>query len=401
MKIDYCIGIEGVGMRKSVAVLSTRQGKILSASRLMGEPISFHTTPRDLLKSRILSLLRSVLYKADLHLSDLSRCNVCIGLTGVTFKYDRVIDLPDLLKPLDLKIANPLFTGDAEIIFAAYAQKEHGSLVLSHSGSTGYVVDKKNGALQHFRYGGWGPAFGDEGSGYAIGRAALRAIGREYDSGLQPSLLWKEVQEWLTNPDTTISAWHDGSKHWELVLDSFHRSNIPGIDPRTLLFHFAHSVRQHGIAGTCLAEEGGEVWRKIAAGIAIPLFQAFSKGDKTVEAIIDQAVADLAYQHKEACKVAKLNGYTNLLPIVYAGGVLSYNTIMRDKLTNSLQKLIKTEFVPITNKNPKALRPVLGALLFALGESEQERLRLPNINVIETVRVESQQYKFREELYND
>ncbi len=401
MNTAFCIGIEGVGMRQSLAVLASRQGKILSAVRQTGEPISLHTTPRDLLPHRILHLLHTVLNRAKLELNDLARCTVCIGLTGVTFKYDRVVDLPEILNPLELGIANLICTGDAEIVFAAYAQTEQGSLVLSHSGSTAYVVGKKAGELKHFRYGGWGPAFGDEGSAYALGRATLRAIGSEYDSGASPSLLWYEVHDWLMNPDPTISTWSDGSEHWKLLLDKFHQCKVDGIDPRTLLFHFAHSIRQHGIPGTCLAEEGAEVWRKIAAGLATPLLRAFNKRDETAETIVENAITALAAQHAAACNVAKKQGYSVIEPIVYAGGILSHHPVLRERLTDKLQHHVKTKFVPVTIESSMALRPVLGALLFALGDSKQELLKLPEVSIIETVRSESRLTAFERELKND
>ena len=50
---------------------------------------------------------------------------------------------------------------------------------------TGSIVIGRNGDGSMFRSGGWGPQFGDEGSGYWIGREAIRSALRSLDSGAQ------------------------------------------------------------------------------------------------------------------------------------------------------------------------------------------------------------------------
>ena len=54
---------------------------------------------------------------------------------------------------------------------------------------TGSIVYGRTVTGELLRAGGWGYLFGDEGSGYAIGIAALRAVMRAYDGRGRETLL--------------------------------------------------------------------------------------------------------------------------------------------------------------------------------------------------------------------
>ena len=60
---------------------------------------------------------------------------------------------------------------------------------------TGSIIYGRTGAGELLRAGGWGYLFGDEGSGYAIGTAALRAVMQAYDGRGAETLLSKLVLE--------------------------------------------------------------------------------------------------------------------------------------------------------------------------------------------------------------
>ena len=122
------IGIEGVSMRTSVAVLAEADGTILSAARIP-DPITLHTTPRDLLRARLNQLLNKVLQNAGHSLRDLKDCTVCIGMSGVTFTHDREVVLPNLFRQFKLQ-ATLICTGDAEIAFASHTRQSHGSAII-------------------------------------------------------------------------------------------------------------------------------------------------------------------------------------------------------------------------------------------------------------------------------
>jgi N-acetylglucosamine kinase-like BadF-type ATPase len=74
---------------------------------------------------------------------------------------------------------------DMVIALAAGSSTRNGIVVIAGTGSS--VYGERDAAS--VRVGGWGPAFGDEGSGYAIGHQALRSVMQVYDGRLPASAL--------------------------------------------------------------------------------------------------------------------------------------------------------------------------------------------------------------------
>jgi N-acetylglucosamine kinase-like BadF-type ATPase len=74
--------------------------------------------------------------------------------------------------------AKVLVVNDALVALEAGAPERPGVVVIAGTGSIAYGRNERNQAA---RAGGWGYMLGDEGSGYWIGRAALRAVLRESD----------------------------------------------------------------------------------------------------------------------------------------------------------------------------------------------------------------------------
>ena len=267
------MGLEGTSMRHSLAVMSDRAGNVLSTFRLQ-EPISLHTTPDGLLRLRLEKLLMGVLKRGGYGVDDLKKATVCIGLTGVTFGYDREVALPAVFAKVGLPLQRRrlICTGDIEIAFASYAQSMIGSAVICHCGSTAYVVLEHGGQPKHFRIGGWGPAIGDEGSGYAMGRAVLRAIGVEHEEYQEKSVLWCETEKWLRGSETTIGAWKTGMLEWKIAIQHISsrlKMRDKTVDPRTVIFHWAHCLQKKGPAGNLADREGMELWRKIASVVSL------------------------------------------------------------------------------------------------------------------------------------
>src|SRR4030095_12707011 len=74
--------------------------------------------------------------------------------------------------------ARVLVVNDALVALEAGAPRQPGGGIISGTGSISYGRHARGEAA---RSGGWGYVLGDEGSGYWIGRAALRAVLREAD----------------------------------------------------------------------------------------------------------------------------------------------------------------------------------------------------------------------------
>jgi len=81
--------------------------------------------------------------------------------------------------------------------------------VISGTGSHA-VVRTPTGEIQ--RVGGWGPALGDEGSGYWIGREAVRHALRAHDAGERTAVLQAVAQAWgCSTLNEIVSKAHSAS----------------------------------------------------------------------------------------------------------------------------------------------------------------------------------------------
>ncbi|MEM1115291.1 MAG: BadF/BadG/BcrA/BcrD ATPase family protein [Bacteroidota bacterium] len=95
-------------------------------------------------------------------------------------------------------------THDAEIARAAAWGDTSGALLLVGTGSLVYA---RTEAGETLRAGGWGARLGDDGSGTALGRAALRAVLAAYDGGPPTALAEIAAQDFdLPNADAVIEA---------------------------------------------------------------------------------------------------------------------------------------------------------------------------------------------------
>lgn len=137
-----------------------------------------------------------------------------------------------------------IVVGDTEIAIAAAFGDQPGIVVTAGTGSVGIARDP-HGRIH--RTGGFGWQMGDEGSGYAIGRAALGAVGRAADG---------------RSPRTELTA---------LLLKVTRGQNIDGL------------VRWAAAAGV------PEV-----AALAPSVFEAAAQGDTVAAGIMDYASRELA-----------------------------------------------------------------------------------------------------------
>jgi N-acetylglucosamine kinase-like BadF-type ATPase len=114
---------------------------------------------------------------------------ICLGIAGVDRPNDSAI-IRAIMKRIGYQ-SRVLVVNDALVALEAGAPGQPGVVVISGTGSISYG---RNAAGEAARSGGWGYVLGDEGSGYWIGRAALRAVLRESDrrgprTALSPLLL--------------------------------------------------------------------------------------------------------------------------------------------------------------------------------------------------------------------
>ena len=101
---------------------------------------------------------------------------ICLGIAGVDRPADSAV-VRAIMGRIGHR-ARVLVVNDALVALEAGAPGQPGVVVISGTGSIAYG---RNAAGEAARSGGWGYVLGDEGSGYWIGRAALRAVLRESD----------------------------------------------------------------------------------------------------------------------------------------------------------------------------------------------------------------------------
>lgn len=176
---------------------------------------------------------------------------------------------------------NTLVQNDVRIAFDGALAGKAGALVLAGTGSM--IWASLNGPSDpHIRVGGWGDAFGDEGSAYWIGREALALVSRHLDGRVA-------APEFCEGVLSTLA-----------------------LDPGDLI-------------GWCYALENR---RKAFAELARTVSSLAEAGNADAKFILHGAADHLADHLKAAWRQAKTD---EPLRWTYAGGVLS-SAIVRDRI---------------------------------------------------------------------
>ena len=177
----YVLGIDAGGT-KTVCQLAGGDGNVLAEARRGGANLQATG------ELEVEKVLHEVMEEA-LADHDVIPSGICLGIAGVDRPDDaRVVQA--IMKRIGYK-ARVLVVNDALVALEAGAPGQAGVVVIAGTGSIAYGRNDRNQAA---RAGGWGYVLGDEGSGYWIGRAALRAVLREADrrgpaTRLTPALL--------------------------------------------------------------------------------------------------------------------------------------------------------------------------------------------------------------------
>lgn len=174
-------------------------------------------------------------------------------------------------------------------ILAAVWECGCGIALVAGTGSVAYG----HKAGKQVRCGGWGYLLGDEGSGYAIGRAALRAALEDLESSRRP----------LRSLTQTIRESLKVAKVSELTKAIYGSAN-----PRAAIASFARPVVASAEAGDPLARQ-----------------------------ILDDAGRDLASLVTRTAELLSVG--ESDLPLAMGGGVLAASKYLRDTVANRLAQL--------------------------------------------------------------
>ncbi len=177
----HVLGID-VGGTKTVCLLANQQGEIVAQGREEGANLQGAG------ELSLEKVLHSVMEKTLADQNVLPSA-ICLGIAGVDRAADEAI-VRSIMKRIGYK-AKILVVNDALIALEAGIGTQPGIVIVAGTGSIAYG---RNANGEASRAGGWGYVLGDEGSGYWIGRLALRAVVRHADgrgrmTALTPRLL--------------------------------------------------------------------------------------------------------------------------------------------------------------------------------------------------------------------
>ncbi len=164
----HVLGID-VGGTKTVCLLANQQGEIVAQGREEGANLQGAG------ELSLEKVLHSVMEKTLADQNVLPSA-ICLGIAGVDRAADEAV-VRSIMKRIGYK-AKILVVNDALIALEAGIGTQPGIVIVAGTGSIAYG---RNANGEASRAGGWGYVLGDEGSGYWIGRLALRAVVRHAD----------------------------------------------------------------------------------------------------------------------------------------------------------------------------------------------------------------------------
>ena len=238
-----------------------------------------------------------------------------IGLAGVDRPADRERLLP-LLQPLApvIELGN-----DAELALAALPEARGVALIAG----TGAIALGRDARNEIVRASGWGHVFGDEGSGYDIGRRALQAAAQAADGrGSDTTLLPAVIAQWDLADATGI------------IDRVYHR-----FDP-------------------------GDI-----AGLATTVFARASAGDTVAQRIVRSAADELT---RAVLAVAKqLSFRDGGLPLALSGGLLVGQSDFRAMVLRRVKFRAPLGVVEVVHE--PALSAARAALRLGAGDGDPDR----------------------------
>ena len=166
--MTFVLGIDAGGT-KTVCQLADENGEVLAEARRGGANLQASG------ELEVEKVLHQVMEEA-IGDHDVRPAAVCLGIAGVD-RPDDARAVREIMRRIGYK-ARILVVNDALVALEAGAPAQSGVVVIAGTGSIAYGRNDRNEAA---RAGGWGYMLGDEGSGYWIGRAAVRAVLREAD----------------------------------------------------------------------------------------------------------------------------------------------------------------------------------------------------------------------------
>jgi N-acetylglucosamine kinase-like BadF-type ATPase len=237
---------------------------------------------------------------------------ICLGIAGVDRPEDSTI-VRSIMRRIGYK-ARTIVLNDALVALEAGAPGAAGVVIVSGTGSIAYGRNANN---EGARAGGWGHVLGDEGSGFWIGRAALRAVLREADRRGQRTAL------------TPLLLKHFGVSEAQNLI---------------------HEVYQNKVAPSAIG------------ALAQCVQTAFSQGDKAAIGILRAAADEL--ESSGVSVATRLDLGSERFTFILAGGIFRAVPWLRDELQRRLPVAVPNSTVRLLEREPAT-----GAVSFAIQEA--------------------------------
>jgi N-acetylglucosamine kinase-like BadF-type ATPase len=300
----HVLGIDAGGT-KTVCQLADGEGRVLAEARAGGANLqasgelevekTLHKVMEDVLGNR-----------------GITPAAICLGMAGVDREGDLAV-VRAMMARIGYK-ARVLVVNDALIALEAGVGDAPGIVVIAGTGS---IVYGRNDRWEAVRAGGWGYLLGDEGSGYWMGRLALRAVVREADRRGRPTTLTPRV------------------------LEHFHVKR-----PQDLI----HQVYTQALRPTTIAALASHVQAAAAEGDAVAL-SIVENGAQALVSAAEAVAVRLAMQHE-------------IFTLVLSGGIFRAVPLLAQEVTQRLPSV-----TPRARIQPLDREPAIGAVRLALAEA--------------------------------
>ncbi len=295
------LAVDG-GQSSTLALVADEDGHILGAG--LAGPSNHVHEPGGMarLSDALRRSITAALQQAGRDAGDV--VSACLGMTGGPQEAREIARR--LLPAATVEACQDIVTA-----LAGAGCAQPGVVVIAGTGSVAYG---RLGDGREAKAGGWGYLMGDEGSGYDIGRAALRAATQASDGRSAPTRLLERVPAHFGFPD----------------LAALHR-----------------------------AIYAGEVARPRLAELTAVVGEAARAGDAVAQAILAQAGRDLA--SAALAVITRLGHRQTGLTTYYTGGVFRAGAPVLEPFRHALQA-----GSPRSDVRPAAFSPVVGGLFLAL-----------------------------------
>lgn len=206
-KKSFFVGIDSGGTKAEI-LISDINNKIIS--KKIYKAIHYSVCGKEKVSNHLAGLINKSLEENKLALKNCK--GICIGLAGIRESKDKNDFQKHLSKKIGLK--KIIIESDSVIGLHGAFNGEDGLILICGTGSI--LFGKLNNKF--IRIGGWGWKIGDYGSGYEIGKYAIKNLTEEYESGIKLSSLSKAIEKKFSINKTTLLK--------RIYRDSFDFQNI-------------------------------------------------------------------------------------------------------------------------------------------------------------------------------